>query len=815
MNNDLYSNLNEPQLKAVKNYEGPTLIIAGAGSGKTRTLTCRIAHMIENGIAPWNIMALTFTNKAAKEMRFRIEAAMPADQIRGLWMGTFHSVFRRIIGENADKLGYPADYTIYDSGDSANLIKQIVKEMDLTDDAYKPKLVASRISLAKNNLMLPEVYATRDYLLEEDRNMKCPRLYQVYDQYCKRCKANGAMDFDDLLLNMNVLLRDHHNVLEQLSNRFKYILVDEYQDTNTAQYMILRKLSQGHKNLCVVGDDSQSIYSFRGAKIENILRFNKDYPQANVIKLEQNYRSTSNIVNAANSLIEHNTRKLPKKLFSSHAEGEKINVVCCPNDRFEAEAVSRAIANRLAEGSTESDFAILYRINSQSRVFEDALRHRNIPYRIYGGHSFYQREEVKDLLAYIKLAVNPNDDIAFRRIINKPTRGIGATSLEKIALVAKQRQISLYHAIKTLPVAEMGVKGAAVSGMAKFISIFDSIDVTAQNCAYQIAVDIVNKSGMIFSLQNSNLPEDASKLNNIEELLNSIKEYVEEEDEILVDQNGEQYYETSRTIGPWLGQVALLTDADQTDDNTPRITLLTVHASKGLEFKHTFIVGLEEQIFPSNRAGSVDELEEERRIFYVAMTRAQSSVTLSFAQSRFKYGETIDSTPSRFFSDIDPQYLSGDVGEALGNYFQTYCQTPDEDDSPPKSFQPQLQNYYKGSQPGGFGKGDKPYIKDVVKKLEQVRSKVQYANETTKTNVNHHQNAANSQNMVKLKTGASYEKISKAGDLSVGLRVEHARFGVGEIVEIQKAGNDIKISVKFIDGQVRNLLQSFAKLKIL
>lgn len=830
MTNDLYKLLNAPQLEAVQNYEGPTLIIAGAGSGKTRTLTCRIANMIEHGVAPWNIMALTFTNKAAREMKERIESSMPREQIRGLWMGTFHGIFRRILGQYSDKLGFQSDYTIYDSSDAANLIKQIVKEMDLSDEFYKPKLVASRISLAKNNLMLPEVYATRESLLEEDRNMKCPKLYQVYAAYCKRCKANGAMDFDDLLLNMNILLRDYPEVVDELSQRFKYILVDEYQDTNAAQYMILRKLSQGHGNICVVGDDSQSIYSFRGAKIENILRFNKDYPQARIIKLEQNYRSTSNIVKAANSLIEHNTKKLPKKLFSDGEAGEKIGVMCCPSDRFESEAVCRSIVSRLRSGAKESDFAILYRINAQSRVFEDSLRHRNIPYRIYGGHSFYQREEVKDLLGYIKLAVNPSDDIAFRRVINKPTRGIGATSIERIALFAREREISLFEAIKSVDLAQMGVKGAAVTGISKFLAIFQNIDVSSENGAYEIAIEIANKSGIMHNLQLSGLPEDASRMQNIEELLNSIKEFVENDGEIALDEEGNELEQAPKTISEWLGQVSLLTDADEKDDNTPRVTLLTVHASKGLEFKYTYIVGLEEQLFPSNRAGSVEELEEERRIFYVAMTRAESAVTLSYAQSRFKFGETVDCTPSRFFADIDVQFLEGDVDEALGRGFERSLNESldGERDEKPK-FEPYKPNYKRV---------EKPHIKDVVAKLEEVRSRIA-ANRgggVGATNGNYGGSSASGGGASSVggsrgvpgganirPIGASssksavgnFEKVESSGDLSVGKRVEHVRFGFGEVVELEQSGNDVKISVRFEDGQVRKLLKSFAKLRIL
>lgn len=798
-------------MEAVENYNGATLIIAGAGSGKTRTLTCRIANMIEKGVRPWNIMALTFTNKAAREMRERIKKTVPAENLRGIYMGTFHGIFRRLLAENAERLGFPNEYTIYDSADSQNLIKQIVRELELPDEYYKPRLIASRISLAKNNLMLPEVYASRDVLLEEDRQMRVPKLFQIYDLYFKKCKAAGAMDFDDILLYMNILLRDNPEITEKYGKQFQYILVDEYQDTNSAQYLIIKRLASSHGNICVVGDDSQSIYSFRGAKIENILRFQKDYADARVVKLEQNYRSTANIVEAANSLIEHNTRKLPKHLFSNKGEGDKLKVIGCFNDRNEAEEVTRSIQNALYAGSTPDNFAILYRTNAQSRVFEDALRHRNIPYRIYGGQSFYQRAEVKDMLAYIKLAVNPRDDQALLRVINTPARGIGDTSVRKVADMAAQMNISIMEILSQKSPADMGIRGTAVKGLENFVAIFRDAAVALQNKdAYEFASEMAERSGILQHLRLSKLVEDVSRLDNVGELLGSIKEYVENFDPSnipaapadptadLFSQSEAETEEPTPTIGGWLAEVSLLTDQDQEQDDTPRVTMLTVHASKGLEFKDTYIVGLEENLFPSNRAGSEDEIEEERRIFYVALTRAERCVTLSFAQSRFRYGETVDCIPSRFIAEIDVKYLDGDVDMAVSGGMRAFVTT--DDDKPATTAKKSASggrpawgaNRRPASGTGATPAGRTPTpapTGTIGQKLTRVAPPSPAAAPDTRP-------------------------LANVGDIVVGARVEHARFGLGEVISLETVGNDVRITVNFNSGGSKTLLQKFAKLKM-
>ena len=788
VNNEIYKGLNEPQMQAVKNYTGPTLIIAGAGSGKTRTLTCRIAHMIQSGIKPWQIMALTFTNKAAKEMRERIGQTLPKDMIRGLQMGTFHGVFRQILSKYSDKLGFKPDYTIYDKADSTNLLKTIIKELQLSDEHYKPNMVSSRISLAKNNLVLPSAYATMETVMQEDREMRCPRLHEVYAKYFNHCKRNGAMDFDDILLYMNVLLRDNPDIVAELSDRFKYVLVDEYQDTNRSQYMILRKLTTLHNNICVVGDDSQSIYSFRGAKIENILKFQNDYPKTTLIKLEQNYRSTQNIVNAANSLITHNTQKLPKNLFSEAVEGSLINVIAAFNDRMESDSVVRSISHKMrVEDCQPSDFAILYRTNSQSRVFEDTLRHRNIPYRIYGGKSFYQREEIKDLVSYLNLFVNRDNDIALRRIINKPRRGIGDASIERLAAAAATHGISMYSAADNIPTAEMGIRGG--ESIKKFLAIFKSIEELGDNATpYEIAYNMAHRSGMVAAYEQSALPEEQSRVDNIEELLSSIKEYSEEDAEPQYDDMGEELPEQPRTIATWLAEISLLTDQDEKDDTQPRVTLLTVHASKGLEFKHTFVVGLEEQLFPSNRAGSLEELEEERRIFYVALTRAEQTATISYAQSRFKYGSTIDCTPSRFINEIDPKYL--DMQDVANDAMQF------------------------GRKPQFSGaKNDNGTIAEKLARFQQQQGATQKSPRFSPRPTP--QPVTKIARVQPRPAPVEYTKVAQIGDIEVGTNVQHDRFGNGTITKLEKTPDDVRITVNFGPAGEKMLLQRFAKLKVL
>ncbi|MDE6070803.1 MAG: UvrD-helicase domain-containing protein, partial [Alistipes sp.] len=664
---DILEGLNSAQRAAVENYDSPSLIIAGAGSGKTRVLTSRIAYMIAQGVAPSNILALTFTNKAAEQMRERIAQMLPDNRSRYIRMGTFHSVFARILRENADRIGFPQSFTIYEPSDCKNLLKTIVRELNLDDDKYKPARIASRISFAKNSLVTPGAYLANASYATEDRHAQIPEFGNIYNIYCQRCKHNGAMDFDDLLLQTNILLRDCPDVLARYQEQFRYILVDEYQDTNYAQYVIIRRLSQTHSRVCVVGDDAQSIYSFRGAKIENILSFQKDFPDARVFKLEQNYRSTQTIVEAANSVIRRNSRKLDKKCFSEGARGEKIRVLRAATDREEAEMVVSDLRDRVrADGDRWDEAVILYRTNNQSLVLEDNLRRRGIPYRIYKGSSFYDHKEIKDLMAYIRLVVNPRDDEAFRRIVNYPARGIGDTSVERIAQLAAEHGVSMWEAVDAL-VAEApadAVQRAIARKVAEFVALIRSLaDVRAEKGLYDFGLEIASKSGILAVYRAENTPESASALDNIEELLNSMQLFKEQRDAEI--RGGERQPEEEATVEEWLQNVMLTTDMDKDDpEDRNKVTLMTVHSAKGLEYKYVYIVGLEENLFPSQRAmESPDGLEEERRLFYVALTRAKVAATLSYAEMRFKWGNMEFSHPSCFLREVDPQYLENVVDE--------------------------------------------------------------------------------------------------------------------------------------------------------
>lgn len=861
----LLEGLSDAQRAAVEDYKGATLVIAGAGSGKTRVLTMRIANMLGQGVPSHNIMALTFTNKAAKEMRERIQKIVPPAALRGLWMGTFHSLFGRILRKEAQVLGFPEAYTIYDTSDSRNVVKAIIKQMELPEDQYKPASVVSRISLAKNNLILPAMYEANSKLLEEDRHMKMPQIYQIYEKYMAQCRANGAMDFDDMLLYMNILMRDHPDVASKYAEQFAYILVDEYQDTNFSQYLIVKKLAAIHGNVCVVGDDSQSIYSFRGARIENILRFQKDYPDAKVFKLEQNYRSTSNIVEAANSLIEKNSQKLPKKLFSARGAGDKIKVLHALSDKEEAMRVASGIHTTMyTEQAMASDFAILYRTNAQSRVFEEYLRNKGIAYRIYGGMSFYQRVEIKDMIAYLRFAVNPNDDQAFQRIINFPARGIGATSLSRIEDYARQVGISMWETVSRIPASDLGIRGVAVKSLAKFIEAFSDISARANSGsvdAYVLAMEVVGRSGVLAHYQTSKLIEDESRLQNTEELLNSIKAYTDEyaeraeqrrdaeqqalnmaqaqgfEGEFLLPEGSLQTVSTATDIegghgmiegqkqlnetpllGEWLQEVSLMTDMDQAaDDDTPRVTLLTVHASKGLEFKYTYIVGLEEMLFPSVRGTeSLDSIEEERRLFYVALTRAETRATLSFSTSRFQWGQIVNSNPSRFIKEINEKYL--DLPEIF-NYLGTNisgsasgCADDDDDDNLPisparripyggaatrKSYHPSTSSaspISPASSPGTYRKavgGTSPIAREVVD-----TSRLRKISATPSPSA-----------------AGSGDYILDPALLNSGTRVVHERFGYGAIDSIDSAVGDTRVVVNFDKSGTKTLLLKYAKLR--
>lgn len=791
--------LNPPQREAVENYKGPSLIIAGAGSGKTRVLTMRIAHMLDEGVSPRNIMALTFTNKAAREMRERVTRILPYEAVRGLWMGTFHSLFSRILRAEASILGFPEAFTIYDTADSRNMVKSIIRQMELPDDQYKPNEVYSRISLAKNNLVLPEAYAANATLTAEDARAKRPRTAEIYAEYMRRCKQCGAMDFDDLLLYMNILLRDHPQITEKYGNQFQYILVDEYQDTNYSQYLIVKRLADIHRNICVVGDDSQSIYSFRGARIENILRFQQDYPEAKIFKLEQNYRSTSNIVEAANSVIEKNSRKLPKKLFSENEAGDLIRVLCTLSDKEEAQRVSSDIHTTIySEQATPDQFAILYRTNAQSRVIEEYLRHKNVPYRIYGGQSFYQRAEIKDAIAYLRLAINPRDDESLKRIINFPARGIGDTTLARITEAARAKNTSLWETILTHTPEDLALRGPAVKSITAFVRNFAELfQKSADYDAYELAMEVMTRSGLIRHYKESKSIEDESRLQNIEELVNSIREFVDEQKELR--ENGEQpdteegIIEGPVTLDQWLQNIALLTDMDNgKEDDTPRVTLLTVHASKGLEFKYTYIVGLEENLFPSQMgAATAEDVEEERRLFYVALTRAEKKATLSFALSRFKWGSVVPSQPSRFIKEIEPKYLDMPPMPDASGYGDF---DEDEDDSLQKRW----------NRPARQTPGDpRPAFQRYRQKMEQQAQKPATPppgfRKVSST-------PAPAQNIPQ---GVPLES---AGDLSVGARVSHSRFGMGSITAFEQTATDTKVTVRFDGAGTKTLLLKFAKL---
>lgn len=863
---DYIKNLNDVQREAVVNYQCPSLIVAGAGSGKTRVLTYRIAHMLQEGVPAHAILALTFTNKAAREMRERIEQLIPAQMARDLWMGTFHSVFARILRSEADKLGYPSSYTIYDTADAKNVIKSIIKELNLNDETYKPGDLLARISLAKNNLVTPQAYEANSSYQAEDRERRRPQFAEVYKLYARRCKENGAMDFDDLLLNTNILFKDFPEVLAKYQNRFRYILVDEYQDTNYAQYIIIRRLSECHSNVCVVGDDAQSIYSFRGAKIENILRFQNDFPDAKVFKLEQNYRSTQTIVNAANSIIEKNTKQIRKKSFSAGDTGEKIKVIKAYTDKEEAMLIAGDIYMTLREsGVSYSDMAILYRTNAQSRALEETLRGRNIPYKIYGGLSFYQRKEIKDLLGYVRLVVNPKDDEAFRRIINTPARGIGDVTVGKIAAAAETHGISLWEAVSTLDMNDMELRGGAGRKILDFVALITQLsDMRHTTEAYQLGLEIATRSGIIGTYKVQQTPEAISALENIEELLNSIRGYAQDQQQL--DGQGAEATGAAGvvTIDEWLQNVSLLTDMDnEKPEDRNRVTLMTVHGAKGLEFEYVYVAGLEENLFPSLMSmGTPEGLEEERRLFYVALTRAKRGVILTFAQQRFKWGEMTFGHPSRFLKEIDPQYLDMQFDEEDSGTAFADTDAPSErfgnrfGGKPrfggAKSYSGGRQGYPGGKQddPGGAGrnasgartyyppKESTPATRPTTSPTGNFRRMTQIgeaaAGQDREREATGHASAAHRgeggrDNATIGQSGAGYSSAlgggipnaggtgsgGSGGEYAVGMLVEHAKFGVGTISAVEEWNNDTKLTVNFNGAGPKVLLKKFAKLSIL
>ena len=757
--------LNDSQRVAVEHIQGPMMVIAGAGSGKTRVLTFRIAHLMNNGVDPFNILALTFTNKAAREMTERIGQIVGSGEARNIAMGTFHSVFARILRYNSDKLGYPSNFTIYDTQDSRSLIKSIIKEFGLDDKIYKPNAVHGRISSAKNNLISPEAYEANAEIVGEDRMARKPEIFRIYKAYQQRCFKAGAMDFDDLLYQTNVLLRDFPDVLHFYQQKFKYILVDEYQDTNYSQYLIVKKLAAVNENICVVGDDAQSIYSFRGANIENILNFKKDYPDYALYKLEQNYRSTKNIVEAANSIIKRNKDQIQKDVWTSNDSGNQINVIRCLTDNEEG----RVIVNRIYDikqqsGCDYKDFAILYRTNAQSRSFEESLRKLNMPYKIYGGLSFYQRKEIKDLIAYFRLTANPSDEEALKRVINYPKRGIGKTSMENVIIASRQYDVSLWEVISDFDRYPVSISSGARNKIVNFVNKIKSYSIQLEKApAYELAEDIAKSSGILKELYDDKSPEGVTRYENIQELLAGIKEFSVQKEE--ADEIG--------TLSDFLIDVALLTDADQeTEEDKNKITLMTIHASKGLEFPNVFIVGLEENLFPSQLSlTSRTELEEERRLFYVAMTRAKESCTLSYVVSRYRWGQLITAEPSRFIDEIEQTYVNreNETRGKSGGKSLTGHRRPSQDRSP------------------GFGMMGKP--KGNLKPLSETRGK-------------------------QVSTSGTSSKGGTSTPLKVGYNVVHERFGKGKVTALEGKAPDQKATVFFPRVGQKKLILKFAKLEV-
>ena len=834
-------NLNPTQRDAAVNYQGASLIIAGAGSGKTRVLTCRIAYMLSQGVQAHTVLALTFTNKAAKEMRERIATLVPGGMSRSLWMGTFHSVFARILRAESDKLGYPSSFTIYDSADAKNLVKLAIKELNLSDETYKPNVVAARISKAKNNLVTPQAYEANSSLQAEDREQRIPQFLDIYKLYARKCRENGAMDFDDLLLNTNILMRDFPEVLTKYQNQFRYILVDEYQDTNFAQYVIIRRLGELHGNVCVVGDDAQSIYSFRGAKIENILRFQQDFPGAKLFKLEQNYRSTQTIVNAANCVIEKNQRQIRKKSFSAADEGDPIRVIKAYTDKEESALLASDIYTTVrTRGVQYSDVAVLYRTNAQSRALEEALRSRNIPYKIYGGMSFYQRKEIKDMLAYVRLVVNPRDDEALRRIINTPARGIGDVTIGRIAGAATANGLSMWEAVSTLDPAAIGLAGAAGNKVTQFAKMIGELsEMRSTTEAYTLGLEIATRSGLIGTYKMQQTPESISALENIEELLNSIRVYTEEQERMAADTatEGESAPQALVQIDEWLQNVALLTDMDnENPEERNKVTLMTVHSAKGLEYKYVYIVGLEENLFPSQRAAeSPDGMEEERRLFYVALTRAKVEATISYAEMRFKWGNMEFSRPSCFLREIDPKYVRADFGSDTDDarpHRSPDGAAPSAIDELRRRFDYRFQQKQQaaggnngggrpGSNPGRGNFGGRPSDGESGPARRFARAAAprdaRPQGRPDPALVQVPRPSIDGMRRIGVRQAADGgvplgEAMPVSGDYTVGQRVEHPKFGVGIVQRIETLATDHKLVVAFDGAGEKTLLAKFAKL---
>ena len=765
---DLLTNLNDAQRAAVEFCDGPSLVIAGAGSGKTRVLTYKIAYLLEQGLPPYYILSLTFTNKAAREMKSRIAELVGERKARSLWMGTFHAIFARILRKEGEAIGFKSNFTIFDTSDSRNLIKLIIKDMKLDDKLYRPGGIHGQISRAKNSLITPAMYAANSEILDYDRRARQPQIFEIYQRYQNRLRSANSMDFDDLLMYTNILFRDNKEILEKYRNQFQYILVDEYQDTNFSQHLIVKQIADVHHRVCVVGDDAQSIYSFRGANIDNILNFKSNFPETKVFKLEQNYRSTQNIVNAANSLIKQNTEQIEKDVFSENEVGDKLEILSTFSDFEEGLVVSNKISRmRLERHHSYSDFAILYRTNAQSRIFEDALRKKNIPYRIYGGKSFYQRKEIKDVISYFRLIINPSDEEAFRRIINYPTRGIGNVTVGKITSTAELHGVSLWEVLSSPIEYNLDINSGTRNKLGIFHSLITGfIEQKDAISAYEIAQEVIKKSGISHEAYSDLTPEGLSRSQNIQELINAMEEFVStrqeqgDEDILLAD---------------FLSEVSLLTDQDtENDEEAEKVTLMTVHSAKGLEFNNVFVVGMEEDLFPSSMAKSEARgLEEERRLFYVALTRARKTCIVTYAKSRFKNGQTNSAKMSRFLMEIDPAFITE---ESILNYSKK--ETSGSDDF--------------------WGTMREQRLKRESKSRTVVRAPQRKGNIVSVNNV-----------------APSMPLSQEAKELQVGNIIEHERFGRGEVTSIELSGNDRRAFVEFEAAGKKQLLLKFAKFKII
>ena len=781
---DYIEELNEGQRNAVLYNDGPSLVIAGAGSGKTRVLTYKIAYLLENGYQPWNILALTFTNKAAREMKERIARQVGPERARHLWMGTFHSMFLRILHVEAGHIGFTSQFTIYDTADSKSLIRSIIKEMGLDEKVYKPGMVQARISNAKNHLVSPAGYANNKEAYEGDRAAKVPALRDIYQRYWERCRQADAMDFDDLLFYTFLLFRDHPEVLARYQEQFRYILVDEYQDTNFAQHSIVLQLAKNHQHVCVVGDDAQSIYSFRGADIDNILYFTKVYPDTKVFKLQQNYRSTQTIVRAANSLIEKNQWQIRKEVFSEKEKGEAIGVYQAYSDVEEGDIVVNKIAElRREKRYAYSDFAILYRTNAQSRIFEEAMRKRSMPYRIYGGLSFYQRKEIKDVIAYFRLIVNPNDEEAFKRIINYPARGIGDTTVGKIIAAATGHNVSLWTVLCEPLAYGLNFNKGTVGKLQAFRELISAfITDAAEKNAYEIGADIIRQSGIINDVCQDNSPENLSRKENIEELVNGMSDFCAQRQE-----EGNP----NVLLGDFLSEISLLTDQDSDKDgDDEKITLMTVHSAKGLEFKNVFVVGMEENLFPSGMVGdSPRALEEERRLFYVAITRAEEHCFLSYAKTRFRYGKMEFGSPSRFLKDIDIRFLR--LPQDAGMFRRVEEEAAAFRRENARGFAPDRE--------------DAPYG---GKERVSVRPKQQIIAPTVPRNLKRVAPSANT-------ASTSPSAGGSANRVQQGQLIEHERFGLGEVLKVEGEGDNAKATIRFKNAGDKQLLLRFARFKVL